>query len=86
MREGSHRCSSSPFPLRTLRPREGYTPERRGPANPRLGHIHVANKDLRRCRARSAGRFEKSAQIEPACVSDMGGHYAARTERMDLLD
>jgi len=48
--------------------------------------IYASKKDFHRCGTRSARRFKKSTYIEPASVSSMGGYYAARTQRVDLLD
>jgi hypothetical protein len=75
-----------PCPLRTVHPRRATLLSAGAPPIPSESKSRVAKKDLQRCRTRTAGRLEKSAQVEPACASDMGGHHAARTQRVDLLD
>jgi hypothetical protein len=51
-----------------------------------VSFTYVAKKDFQRCGTRSAGRFKKSTYVRPASVNGMGGYYAARTQRVDMLD
>jgi hypothetical protein len=48
--------------------------------------FYVVEKDFQRCRTQAACGLKKSTDIRSASVGNMGGHYPARTQRVDLLD
>jgi hypothetical protein len=46
---------------------------------------NVQDRNLRWCSTQSAAGFTESPYFRLSGASSMGGHYAARTQRMDLL-